>query len=93
ILGICLGGWAASFVGAKGSRSRPDPRTLITAGALGGVGFTVSLLMNELAFARRPEVADEGTLAVLLGSTVSIVVSAILVSRLAARHRRHPESS
>jgi NhaA family Na+:H+ antiporter len=39
--------------------------------------------MNELAFADHPEVADEGTLAVLLGSTISIVIAAVLVSRLA----------
>ncbi|HEV7565737.1 MAG TPA: Na+/H+ antiporter NhaA, partial [Microbacteriaceae bacterium] len=51
------------------------------------VGFTVSLLMNELAFARSPEVHDEGTLAVLLGSGISIVVAAVLVS-LRARHYR-----
>ena len=44
--------------------------------------------MNELAFEGSPEVADQGTLAVLLGSSVAIVTSAILVSRLAARHRR-----
>ena len=56
--------------------------------ALGGVGFTVSLLMNELAFAGQPEVADEGTLAVLLGSSISIVVAAIVVSRLAAYYKR-----
>lgn len=88
IVGISLGGWVSSFVGARGSRPQLTVQGLITAGALGGIGFTVSLLMNDLAFTRSPEVADEGTLAVLLGSTVSIVVSAILVSRLAVYYRR-----
>ena len=88
LIGIGVGGWLAGFVGPKGSRPVLTFQGLVTAGALGGVGFTVSLLMNELAFARRPEVADEGTLAVLLGSVISIVVSGILVSRLAAYYRR-----
>ncbi|MFP3670555.1 Na+/H+ antiporter NhaA, partial [Priestia sp. SIMBA_032] len=61
---------------------------LLTAGALGGIGFTVSLLMNELAFANHPEIADQGTLAVLLGSAISIVVSAILVTSLNRYYRR-----
>jgi NhaA family Na+:H+ antiporter len=86
IVGITIAGWLSGFVGRSGSRL--DWPSLVTAGALGGIGFTVSLLMNELAFERSPEVADEGTLAVLLGSSIAIVLSAVLVSRLAARHRR-----
>jgi NhaA family Na+:H+ antiporter len=85
IVGIAIGGWLSGFV--RGEGGRLDWPSLITAGALGGIGFTVSLLMNELAFEGSPEVADEGTLAVLLGSSIAIVVSAVLVSRLAARHR------
>ena len=87
IIGITLGGWASSFVGRRDPKAQLGFQSLVTAGALGGVGFTVSLLMNELAFARHPEVADEGTLAVLLGSTVSIVLSAVLVARLARSYR------
>jgi NhaA family Na+:H+ antiporter len=92
LIGITLGGWLAGFVGPRTDEQGRHPHlslpALITAGALGGVGFTVSLLMNELAFAGAPEVADEGTLAVLLGSAVSIVLAAVLVSRLAAPYRR-----
>jgi len=88
VIGITLGGWLSGFVGPRERRPHLTLQGLITAGALGGVGFTVSLLMNELAFANSPEVADEGTLAVLLGSSISIVLAAILVSRLAAYYRR-----
>jgi NhaA family Na+:H+ antiporter len=88
LIGISLGGWLSRFVGPRERRPHLTLQGLVTAGALGGVGFTVSLLMNELAFADSPEVADEGTLAVLLGSAVSIVVAAILVSRLAASYKR-----
>jgi NhaA family Na+:H+ antiporter len=88
LIGITLGGWLSRFIGPRQTRPVLTLQGLVTAGALGGVGFTVSLLMNELAFAGQPEVADEGTLAVLLGSSVSIVVAAILVSRLAGYYKR-----
>ncbi|GLK18259.1 Na+/H+ antiporter NhaA [Herbiconiux flava] len=88
LIGISLGGWLSSFVGPREKRPHLTLHGLLAAGALGGVGFTVSLLMNELAFAAQPEVADEGTLAVLLGSSISIVMAAILVSTLAGTYRR-----
>jgi NhaA family Na+:H+ antiporter len=84
LLGITLGGWLGGLVGS-GPRLAGLP--LAAAGALGGIGFTVSLLMNELAFDDSPAVSAQGTLAVLLGSTIAIVVSAVLVHRLARRHR------
>ena len=64
------------------------PTAAATAGLLGGIGFTVSLLMNQLAFDGSPQVLAEGTLAVLLGSMVSVVASAILVSQQAAHYRK-----
>lgn len=88
IIGITLGGWLASLVGPSNKNSDLTFTSLVAAGALGGIGFTVSLLMNELAFADVPEVSAEGTLAVLLGSFVSMLVSGVLVSRLARHHRR-----
>jgi Na+:H+ antiporter, NhaA family len=97
LIGITLGGWLGSFVGRAGQKSGTPEKTkislrgLIVIASLGGIGFTVSLLMNELAFSASPEVVDEGTLAVLLGSAISMVASGILVSSLARRYRReHP---
>ncbi|WP_308799198.1 Na+/H+ antiporter NhaA [Agromyces silvae] len=78
--------------GGSGTRVAPARplalADLVVVGALGGVGFTVSLLMNELAFAGLPEVANQGTLAVLLGSGIAIVVSAIAVSARSRHYRR-----
>ena len=91
LVGITLGGWLGSFTRPKAERSRIPVLSLVTVGALGGIGFTVSLLMNELAFAGSATVRAEGTLAVLLGSAVSIVLSGVLVTTLARRNRRqHP---
>jgi NhaA family Na+:H+ antiporter len=91
LIGITLGGWLGSFTKPKAERSRIPLFGLVTIGALGGIGFTVSLLMNELAFAGNELVRREGTLAVLLGSAVSIVLAGLMVTALARRYRRaHP---
>jgi NhaA family Na+:H+ antiporter len=95
LLGITLaGGIAVRIARRRGSRVL-EGREILVIAALGGIGFTVSLLMNELAFARSAEVADEGTLAVLLGSAVSIAGSAVLVSVASrrARSRRSPAAA
>lgn len=94
LIGITLGGWLGSFTKRGPERGRISLPGLFTIAALGGIGFTVSLLMNELAFAGSEEVRAEGTLAVLLGSAVAIVVSGICVTLLARRNRRlHPPAS
>ncbi|BDI23603.1 Na+/H+ antiporter NhaA [Herbiconiux sp. L3-i23] len=88
LVGITLAGAIVTAVVRRRSRTGLSTLELLTVAALGGIGFTVSLLMNELAFENSAEVADEGTLAVLLGSSISIVLSAVLVTLLARRHRR-----
>jgi NhaA family Na+:H+ antiporter len=55
--------------------------------ALAGVGFTVSLLMTKLAFEDHPQLLAEGTLAVLLGSVISMTLGAWL-AQLRGRHYR-----
>ncbi|TPW73204.1 Na+/H+ antiporter NhaA [Schumannella sp. 10F1B-5-1] len=88
IIGISIGAMASARFVPRAQRTRPDVGDALAVGALGGIGFTVSLLMNGLAFADH-RVADEGTLAVLLGSGVSIVLAAVLLRwRLRVRRRR-----
>ncbi|MFC4241984.1 Na+/H+ antiporter NhaA [Gryllotalpicola reticulitermitis] len=100
LCGIVLAGSVGSLgsLGSLGRRGAPGERSpgsrasgtlgivdLVMIGCLGGVGFTVALLMNELAFRGRPEITDEGTLAVLVGSAAAIVYSAVFVA-LRSRH-------
>ncbi|MGA0566632.1 Na+/H+ antiporter NhaA [Rathayibacter sp. KR2-224] len=90
-IGITFGGWLGGKVGQRSKRQSTGFVDSLVVAALGGIGFTVSLLMNELAFAGSHEVRDEGVLAVLLGSSVSIVAGGIAVALLAKRYRRlHP---
>ncbi|HEY8589486.1 MAG TPA: Na+/H+ antiporter NhaA [Naasia sp.] len=92
LVGITLFGAIAVIVARRrGSRVLERGEILVVA-VLGGIGFTVSLLMNELAFAGTEDVKDEGTLAVLLGSAVAIALSALVVSWASRRApaRREP---
>jgi len=88
LIGITAAGALISVLHRRRVQGGLDLGELVTVAALGGIGFTVSLLMNELAFEESPLIVDEGTLAVLIGSAISIVLSALMVSLLASRHRR-----
>ncbi|WP_082716900.1 Na+/H+ antiporter NhaA [Microterricola viridarii] len=87
LLGITLAGWLSGLVASKFGGVSLKIGDLLVVASLGGVGFTVSLLMNELAFASDHEVVDEGTIAVLLGSAIAMVFSAAFVSWRAAQYR------
>lgn len=92
ILGIAVfGALAQRFVAHPSSRLPWSD--LFAAGALGGIGFTVSLLLSELAFAGSPLLRDEATLGVLAGSAISLVLAAVLVSWRARRYRRDAEEA
>lgn len=77
IVGITAG---AMIARAVAGRSSPQPPILdiVAVSALGGIGFTVSLLMNELAFEKQESVADEVTLAVLIASLIAALIGGIL---------------
>jgi len=61
---------------------------LVAVGALGGIGFTVSLLLANLAFAAEPIVRDKAVLGVLSGSVISVIVAAALLTQRVRHHRR-----
>lgn len=91
-LGKVLGIFAGAAIG-----SRLVPRAERAAGlrfgdvavvaTLGGIGFTVSLLMSELAYRGSPEVAEDGVLGVLLGSLAAAVLGIVVTSIRAAQYR------
>lgn len=91
LLGITAGGMIASALAAH-RRDRVPPGDLLVVAGLGGIGFTVSLLMNDLAFGHLPVLPVEGTLAVLLASTIAAAVGGTLAAVRAAHYRRRPVS-
>ncbi|MBN9155741.1 MAG: Na+/H+ antiporter NhaA [Microbacterium sp.] len=88
LVGIAGAGWLAQRLLGGAGQPRLAMGDLVAAGALGGVGFTVSLLLAALAFADSAVLRDEAILGVLAGSIVSLVVAAVVVSLRARHHRR-----
>ncbi|MFC9984138.1 Na+/H+ antiporter NhaA [Microbacterium keratanolyticum] len=88
LLGIALFGWVAMRIRPKGAAPALPFVDILAAGALGGIGFTVSLLLANLAFAEDAVIRDQAILGVLLGSLISLVLAAVIVSARARGYRR-----
>lgn len=87
-IGVFGGTWlAARFTRAELNDDLAWPDVFAVA-ALSGIGFTVSLLIGELAFAGDQLLTDEVKAAVLMGSLIAAVLSGIL---LKMRVRRYQE--
>ncbi|KHK98487.1 sodium:proton antiporter [Microbacterium mangrovi] len=87
LVGISGAAWISQrTIGRHGEQfAVPD---LVAVAALGGIGFTVSLLLASLAFAGSAQDQDAATLGVLAGSVVALVLGAALVAWRAAVARR-----
>jgi NhaA family Na+:H+ antiporter len=91
LVGITGGALIASLLIPAAERRATLPiGEIIVVAALGGIGFTVSLLMNELAYRDAPGIATEGTLGVLVGSLAAVVIGAVLTGLRARAARRAP---
>jgi Na+:H+ antiporter, NhaA family len=94
LLGITAGSLIARMLVPKAERAVGlGFAEVVSVAALGGIGFTVSLLMNELAYEKLPEIAAQGTLAVLAGSMIAVVVGATITGVHAAAVRRRSRAS
>ncbi|MGB3732720.1 Na+/H+ antiporter NhaA [Microbacterium sp.] len=87
VIGITLFGWLSLQIRPRGTAPALVLPDLIAAGVLGGIGFTVSLLLANLAFAGEGPLRDEAILGVLGGSLIALVLSGAFVS-MRARHYR-----
>jgi len=74
LIGITAGALLASAATRADRTNRLPVGDLLVIACLGGIGFTVSLLMNELAFEQNPGVATEGTLGVIAASLIAVVL-------------------
>nr|WP_030678803.1 Na+/H+ antiporter NhaA [Streptomyces rimosus] len=87
-VGIFGGTWcAARFTKAE---LNPDLRwpDVFAVAALAGIGFTVSLLIGELAFTDDPLLTDEIKAAVLTGSLIAAVFSGVLLKIRNAKYKK-----
>jgi NhaA family Na+:H+ antiporter len=92
-VGITLGGVLGAWVARKQSQQAVLGWDLVTLAVTGGIGFTIALLMNQLAFRELPDVLDQGVLGVLAGSAISVVAASLLIAWRARVHRRRFEAA
>ncbi|WP_051707489.1 MULTISPECIES: Na+/H+ antiporter NhaA [unclassified Streptomyces] len=91
VLGKTLGVFGGTWLTVRFTRASlsedlawPDVFALAT---LAGIGFTVSLLIGELAFTDDPVLTDEVKAAVLCGSLIAAVLAAVLLKIRNAKYR------
>ncbi|MEL0317302.1 MAG: Na+/H+ antiporter NhaA, partial [Aquiluna sp.] len=94
IIGITTFAIVANQIASKDARLELQWQDFAAIAGLAGVGFTVSLLMTNLAFTNQSDILAEATLAVILGSLVSMGFGAWL-SQLRGRYyiRKHREEN
>ncbi|MFF8263456.1 Na+/H+ antiporter NhaA [Streptomyces virginiae] len=100
VLGLVVGKTAGIFGGtrltARFTRAElnedlawPD---VLAVSTLAGIGFTVSLLIGELAFAGDETLTDEVKAAVLIGSLIAAVIACVLLKLRNRRYRALTEA-
>jgi NhaA family Na+:H+ antiporter len=94
VVGKPLGVWLTAFLLAKFTHATLDDdlawRDVLGVALLAGIGFTVSLLIGELAFAYGSVSAADVKIGVLTGSVLAGTLAAVvLVSRNAVYRRIH----
>jgi len=87
VVGKAIGVFGGAFLTARFTRASlaPDLRwsEVFAVAVLGGVGFTVALLISDLAFEGRPELQDQGKAAVLVASLLAAALAAVSLRRSA----------
>jgi NhaA family Na+:H+ antiporter len=86
LIGITAGGSIAIAL-TRRFGDTPPIGDLVVVASLGGIGFTVSLLMNQLAWKSDAELVNEGTLAVLVASVIAAILGTIVTSARSRRYR------
>ncbi|MFF5701966.1 Na+/H+ antiporter NhaA [Streptomyces sp. NPDC012794] len=91
-VGIFGGTWlAARFTRAELNEDLAWPDVLAVA-SLAGIGFTVSLLIGELAFAGDEVLTDEVKAAVLIGSLIAAIVASAMLKLRNRKYRALTEA-
>ncbi|MFG2713650.1 Na+/H+ antiporter NhaA [Streptomyces goshikiensis] len=91
-VGIFGGTWlAARFTKAELNEDLAWPDVLAVA-SLAGIGFTVSLLIGELAFTENATLTDEVKAAVLIGSLIAAIIASVLLKLRDRKYRALTEA-
>ena len=92
ILGKSLGVFGGAYLTARFTRAELASdlrwREVFAVAVLAGIGFTVALLIAELAFESDPELADQTKAAVLIASILAALAAVVLLRRRSAERQR-----
>lgn len=86
-LGIFLASWGAVKSGLATMPEGASWRMLLAVACLGGIGFTMSLFVDSLAFTNL-ELVDRGKIAILMGSTAAAVLGSLLILLFSAHGKQ-----
>ncbi len=83
VMGKTIGVFGGSWLAARFTKAELNDELawadVLAVASLAGIGFTVSLLIGELAFTDDPLLADEVKAAVLIGSVLAAVFASVLL--------------
>jgi Na+:H+ antiporter, NhaA family len=96
LVGKTLGVFGSAYLMARFTRAQLDGELrwvdVLGLSVLAGIGFTVALLIGELAYGRASPRADHVTLAVLCGSLLAAVLAAVILRLRNRTYRRLAEA-
>ncbi|MEE4592099.1 Na+/H+ antiporter NhaA [Streptomyces sp. DSM 41524] len=92
VVGKAVGVFGGSWCAARFTRAELNEdlawADVFAVAALAGIGFTVSLLIDELAFSGDPTLAEEVKAAVLIGSLTAALFAGILLKLRNTKYQR-----
>ena len=86
-LGIFLASWGAVRSGLAVMPEGATWRMLLAVACLGGIGFTMSLFVDSLAYTD-VDLIDRGKIAILMGSTAVVILGSVLILLLSCKRRK-----
>ncbi|MEU7070843.1 Na+/H+ antiporter NhaA [Streptomyces narbonensis] len=91
VVGKAIGIFGGTWLAARFTRAELNPDLtwpdVFAVASLAGIGFTVSLLIGELAFADDAALTDEVKAAVLIGSLIAAVLASVLLKLRVRRYQ------
>jgi len=88
-IGIFLFSWISIKLKLAQLPSRSTYKQLLAIGMVGGIGFTMSLFIDNLAFTD-PEMEATGKAAILISSAVAVILGIIAVKITAKKEEQNP---
>ena len=77
-LGIFIASWLAVKAKLAELPEKASWKMLFAVAALGGIGFTMSIFVDTIAFSE-PELIDRGKIAILMGSVAAALMGSLLI--------------